>query len=427
LNKTHIPNLSSKVQSWLGKFDRFVRLDSNGYTSDKLAREETLIACGIKEEFVLPQGSKESLFLAFRAFLNANRGRWIFGHMSYEAKDIFEITTTSLPEAIGVPVISFFVPEIVLSVSGDELRILSSDIEHQKLIAEIIGSDPTAGRATNAGDARFAIDKETYIECVRRLIRHIYLGDIYEVNFCQTLFYDRILLDPFELYLRLKEQSAPPFGAFYKIGNTYLCCASPERFIAKRGPKLICQPIKGTNRRAEDEEENKVLQHLLYSNQKERSENVMIVDLMRNDLSRICMPGSVKVEELYGIYAFRHVNQMISTIVGETDVDINFADAMKALYPMGSMTGAPKISSLELIDRYESHQRGLFSGTIGYIDPQGDWDFNVIIRSVIYDDQLEKASVSSGGAITALSVPEDEYNESLLKMEGMMRLLGDNG
>ncbi|HRG44374.1 MAG TPA: chorismate-binding protein, partial [Saprospiraceae bacterium] len=198
---------------------------------------------------------------------------------------------------------------------------------------------------------------------------------------------------------------------------------SPERFVARRNTKLITQPIKGTNRRLADTEANIQQQHLLRESQKERSENVMIVDLMRNDLAKICLPSSVLVDELFGVYAFRHVNQMISTISGKTEKPINIVTAMDALFPMGSMTGAPKVSALQLIDRYESFTRGLYSGTVGYIDPSGDWDFNVVIRSLVYDMTTQRASISAGGAITALSDPVGEYEESILKMESILTLL----
>ena len=199
---------------------------------------------------------------------------------------------------------------------------------------------------------------------MRSLIAHTHRGDIYEVNYSQSLHYQNVTLDPHELYLKMQENSSAPFGALYKINDVYLCCASPERFLAKRGSKLICQPIKGTNRRMQDADSNKLQQEKLKNSIKERSENVMIVDLMRNDMSKICTAGSVVVEELFGIYAFRHVNQMISTVVGEVDENINFAEVMKALFPMGSMTGAPKLSALQLIDELEPYQRGLFSGTV---------------------------------------------------------------
>lgn len=415
--------LSQKLNYWLSAFEHHLRIDSNGYAADAYHRHEMLAGCGAEALFSLESSDREGLD-RLRDFLTCHRGDFIMGHISFEGKDLFEVAHTSVPAYIPVPMITFFVPQYVIRLKDDKIEMLKSPVSEEELIREIDRLPVPTEISSEPGKGYFAIDRHQYIETVSQLIRHIRLGDIYEVNFCQAFHIEGLTQDPYALYERMQDASAPPFGALYRIQDLFLCSASPERFIAKRGGKLICQPIKGTNRRLRDPEENKIQQLALRNSQKERSENVMIVDLMRNDLSRICYPGTVKVEELFGVYAFRHVNQMISTVVGEADVNISFADVMKALFPMGSMTGAPKIRALELIDQYEAYQRGLFSGTVGYIDPVGDWDFNVVIRSLVYDRSSGRASISSGGAITALSDPSQEYEESLLKMESLRKLLG---
>ena len=344
--------------------------------------------------------------------------------MSFEAKDLFDITKTNASSFIDVPCVSFFVPTHVFKLLNDKLIILKSNLPVIELQNQLDQSLTAAQPIIKTkGILNFGVDRSQYIEHVNELLQHIHRGDIYEVNYCQALQYKGMVMDPYALYTKMQSTSQAPFGAFYRNGDVYLCSASPERFMAKRGDQLICQPIKGTNRRLDNPEENILQQAKLKSSLKERAENVMIVDLMRNDMARICLPGSVHVEELYGIYAFRHVNQMISTISGAIDQDINFVDVISALFPMGSMTGAPKLSALALIDELEPYQRGLFSGTVGYIDPNANWDFNVVIRSIVYDDAHQLASISAGGAITALSDAAEEYEESLLKMESLVGII----
>ena len=226
------------------------------------------------------------------------------------------------------------------------------------------------------------------------------------------------------MFLQLSQHSPAPFSSFFRLNEHFILCASPERFLQKKGNKILSQPIKGTIKRGETIEEDQLLKQTLRNNLKEQSENVMIVDLVRNDLSHIAKDGSVKVDELFGIYTFPQVHQMISSISCEIKESIDAIDVIKACFPMGSMTGAPKVKAMELIDLYESSKRGVYSGSIGYFSPNGDFDFNVVIRSILYNDNKQKLSFSVGSAITHHSVPEEEYQETLIKAKAIFEVLG---
>jgi len=253
--------------------------------------------------------------------------------------------------------------------------------------------------------------------------KDIQQGDIYEMNFCYELFNENVELDPFKTYQKLNELTNAPFSCFGNFDNKYILSASPERYIQKHGQQLISQPIKGTIGRGVDEKEDLKQIESLRENQKERSENIMIVDLVRNDLSRIAEKNSVKVDELCGIYTFATVHQMISSVSATIKPNISFIDILKATFPMGSMTGAPKIRAMELIEKYESTKRGVYSGCVGYIKPNGDFDFNVIIRTLLYNSKKKYLSCMVGGAITSKSNEKEEYQETLLKAEALLQAL----
>jgi para-aminobenzoate synthetase component I len=218
--------------------------------------------------------------------------------------------------------------------------------------------------------------------------------------------------------------SPNPLAAMYKFNNRYCICASPERYLQRKGNTILSQPIKGTSKRdLADPVNDAINKQYLLTSQKEKSENVMVVDLVRNDLSKVCVESSVKVDELFGVYSFPQVHQMISTVSGVVNENINWIDAVKATFPMGSMTGAPKKKVMELIDQYEQTKRGLFSGALGYIKPNGDFDFNVVIRSILYNDDTNYLSFQAGSGITFYSDAEKEYEECLLKAAAMLKIL----
>ena len=230
-------------------------------------------------------------------------------------------------------------------------------------------------------------------------------------------------IDPLTRFFRLNEMSSAPFSAYLSFDQKHVLCGSPERFIKKEGDTIISQPIKGTIKRGKNQEEDDKLVQQLKMDPKERSENIMITDLVRNDLSKTAAPGSVQVEELCEVYTFKTVHQLISTVTSKIKTGVHPVDVIKNAFPMGSMTGAPKVRAMEIIEEEEDFKRGIYSGSIGYFDPQGDFDFNVVIRSLIYNEKNHYLSARVGGAITALSDPEREYDECLLKMESMKRTL----
>jgi len=268
------------------------------------------------------------------------------------------------------------------------------------------------------------INKEEYTQIISKLKQHILRGDCYEINFCMEFFAEDAAIDPLNIHEQLTAVSPNPFSCYYKCDDKFLFCASPERYLKKSGTAIISQPIKGTAGRSGDDpnEDDRGKKNLAESS-KDKSENVMVVDLVRNDLSKICKEGTVHVEELFGVYTFPQVHQMISTIKGELKEDVNFSDILKATFPMGSMTGAPKKRVMELIEQYEKTKRGIFSGAVGYITPQQDFDFNVVIRSIMYNATKKYLSYQVGSGITFYSDPEKEYEECLLKAKAIEEVL----
>ena len=345
---------------------------------------------------------------------------WLFGFLSYDLKNELETLNSYNEDGLGFPGLSFFEPEIRVEVKNKKVKIEGLDCYGFKKMLQQLQVSFKCGELS---EIRSKISKKQYIQTVRDLKKHIQLGDIFEVNFCQEFYAQNIDADPITIYSNLIKKSPVPYASFLKIGERYCLGTSPERFLKKSGHKIISQPIKGTIKRGFSIEEDQHQIHVLKRSPKERSENVMIVDLVRNDLSKVANKGSVKVDELFGIYSFPQVHQMISTISCEADPERESMDIIKQCFPMGSMTGAPKVKAMELIEEYESTKRGLFSGAIGYIKPNGDFDFNVVIRSILYNEVNRYLSFMVGGAITSGSVAEEEYNESLLKAEAIFDVL----
>lgn len=407
--------------NWVNRFNIFCLLDNRHYNFNK-PTFECLLAAGAKSNIDMQAGKA---FDALRSFWAANTNEWLFGHLGYDLKNETENLSSANSDGIGFSDLHFFVPEIVLELNDTSVTIHCEGDVAESVYQHILDCPATIGASAKpAVVIQHKISKDKYTGIIEKLRQHILRGDCYEINFCQEFFAKDAAIDPLYIYNRLTEFSPNPFSVFYKQNSRYCLCASPERYLKKEGNKIISQPIKGTSKRnLENTAEDENARNYLMESDKEKSENVMVVDLVRNDLSRICKPGSVKVDELFGVYSFPQVHQMISTVSGEVNTGEDWIGCIEATFPMGSMTGAPKKKVMELIEEYEQTRRGLFSGAIGYVKPGGDFDFNVVIRSILYNEAEKYLSFQAGGGITYNSVPDLEYEESLLKVEAMRKVL----
>ncbi|MEA3444743.1 MAG: anthranilate synthase component I family protein [Bacteroidota bacterium] len=424
----NIPEFKEKLLAWLGKQKPAIYLDNNsefkyGKQTTDYHSFDCLAATGSIETLKVQTGQA---FHQLKILHNKSKD-WLFGHLSYDLKNELENLSSTKPDYLHFPEIHFFRPKFIFILKGNLFQILFLKKNNTHTLIRQIFDDINNLEINNNSVQRkniyFSekISKNEYLEKLNEILAHIQHGDIYEINFCQEFYSENTRINPVNLYRRLKQVSPTPFSSYYNFDNNFCLTASPERFIAKRGRKIISQPIKGTIRRGKTKSEDLKLIAQLKTDKKERAENIMIVDLVRNDLARTATFGSVRVEELCGIYSFPQVHQMISTISSELDKKYHFTDAIKNAFPMGSMTGAPKIRAMELIEKYESTKRGIYSGAIGYIDPNGDFDFNVVIRSLQYNKSRKYLSYIVGGAITSMSIPEKEYSECLLKAEAMLK------
>ncbi|MDT8413316.1 MAG: aminodeoxychorismate synthase component I [Vicingaceae bacterium] len=378
--------------------------------------------------FLNSNDSSTKSFIAISDNNECNENSWQFGFISYDYKNQIEKLSSNHPDGIQFPEKHFFTPQLLFVLEGENSHLhynkehYSSD-EINAILNNIAIYKLAAIETKQPIEVISRITKADYLANVSALKNHIQLGDIYEVNFCQEFYAENVAINPIDYYFLLNKKSPTPFSCFVKQDDKYLLCASPERFIQKTGNDIISQPIKGTIKRGENQQEDEQLKQILSQDQKERSENVMIVDLVRNDLSKIAQKASVKVDELCGVYTFPQVHQMISTVRAKLKENTNFEEIIQALFPMGSMTGAPKISAMQLIEKHEATKRGIYSGTVGYITPEKNVDFNVVIRSITYNNNRKYLSFMVGGAITALSIPEKEYEECLLKAKAMIEVL----
>ncbi|MDI3319008.1 anthranilate synthase component I family protein [Pinibacter soli] len=407
-----------QMLSWGNRFNICCLLDNHNYHLQHGSVECVLAAGSLKSI----QLNASNAFSSLKSFAQENND-WLFGHFSYDLKNEVENLSTVKEDHIQFPDLFFFVPETIILLDRKNISISSERFSAQEIYDQLRLAKHIEP-ATNAPvifKQRFSHDE--YIQTIKKLKAHILKGDCYEINFCQEFFADNVSIDPENVYHSLSAVSPNPFAAYYKLDDKFLLCASPERFLKKENQQLISQPIKGTwQRNHESVAGDESYKQALFNSKKDRAENVMVVDLVRNDLSKICEEGTVKVDELFGIYTFPQVHQMISTISGTMRSDLHWVDAIKATFPMGSMTGAPKKRVMELIDQYEKTKRGIYSGAVGYIKPNGDFDFNVVIRSLMYNESDRYLSYQVGGGITFYSDPELEYEECLLKAQGIKRL-----
>ena len=376
-------------------------------------------AIGEKRGLTIVQ--KEGLDFAKLDDFVATKNEWKFGFLTYDIKNNIEALNSNNSDELNFPLLYFFIPKTLLKYQQGKLELIYGDKAHWKEANRFLKSKPK-NLVCNV-DFKSKLTKQEYLERINSILKEIKLGNIYEANFCYEYFNKKAEINPFDLYQHLTALTNAPFASFGKFKDKYIISASPERFLKKEGNRLISEPIKGTTKRGKTHQEDLHLKEALRTNEKERSENIMIVDLVRNDLSRIANFNSVKVEELCKIHTFDTVHQMISKITCTINNNIRFSDIIKATYPMGSMTGAPKISAMQIIEREEKTKRGLYSGSVGYITPENDFDFNVIIRTFLYNSSKKYLSAMVGGAITAKSNANDEYKETLIKIEALLKAL----
>ena len=415
----NISLFKKKLFKWSNQFNISICLDSNNY-NDRLGDLDAIVATDVHSK--LPFTKSNSLN-KLEAYLKETND-WLFGYFSYDLKNELEDLKSNNYSEFDFPNLFFFQPKKIWIIK-------SRNVEAHYLYPSEIESDLDDIYSQKINDKNIKseiklfprLSKSQYEEKINKLLFHINRGDIYEANFCMEWFSNDSNICPFNVYDKLNQISKNPMSAFFKQNDTYLLSSSPERYIKRINNKIITQPIKGTSRRDNDKVIDLNLKKDLTQDPKERSENIMIVDLVRNDLSRFSYPGSVKVTELCKVYPFEKVHQMISTVESQIDSNLKMTDVIKATFPMGSMTGAPKIKALNIIEKLEVSKRGLYSGALGYVDPKGNFDFNVVIRSLIYDHKNKYLSFQVGSAITSNSSPEKEYQECLLKAEPMLSIL----
>lgn len=418
-----IEKVKNHLLAWGQQYETIVHLDSNEYEQTYSSFDCVLAV----EEFTSIKTDSFNAFESLKEYQSYTKD-YLFGYLSYDLKNDTEHLKSQNFDGLSFPEMYFFQPQKIIFIKDNEvqflyLRVVDDEIEDD--FEDIINFNLNTVRVAKSAAIKIKLrtHKDEYHRKVTQVINHIHRGDIYEANFCQEFYAENAEINPFATYTHLNKISKPPFATFFKNDDLYLLSASPERYIRKEGTKIISQPIKGTAKRYVDKVEDDKIAYDLARDEKERSENIMIVDLVRNDLSRTAKKGTVRVEELCKVYPFKQVHQLISTVVSEIKEDIHPVDVIRDTFPMGSMTGAPKISAMKIIENLENTKRGLYSGAVGYFTPDGDFDFNVVIRSILYNQTQKYISYSVGGAITAKSIPEKEYEECLLKAKAMKYVL----
>jgi len=427
--KYHIANIEQykqKLLFWSQQFNEVVWLDSNSY-NERYSSYDAVLAV---DAITSIQTDYMDAFKELKAYQSLTND-WLFGYLTYDLKNDVENVNSQNFDGLEFPELCFFQPKKVFLIKDDVLEVRYLNMVDDELKSDLLAIENFDTKAVANAEAstgvkvKMRVHKDAYFEKVNKVLQHIHRGDIYEANFCQEFYAENTTIQPLEIYNKLDAISKPPFATFLKIDDKYLLSASPERYLKKEGTSVISQPIKGTAKRSGDIAEDAALKANLAINEKERSENIMIVDLVRNDLSLTATKGSVKVEELCKVYSFPQVHQMISTVTSQVETTTHPVDIIASTFPMGSMTGAPKISAMKIIEDLEVTKRGLYSGAVGYFSPEGDFDFNVIIRSILYNATKKYVSYSVGGAITAKSDPLQEYEECLLKAKAMREVLED--
>jgi para-aminobenzoate synthetase component 1 len=417
-------SIKEKLLQWSRQFREVIWLDSNTHNL-QYSNYDAVLAV---DAFTILQTDTFEAFDKLKEYQALTKD-WLFGYLSYDLKNDTEDLKSQNIDSLNFPELFFFQPKKVFLLKGNTIELQYLNVVDDELEFDIfeIMNQPTSPQESIQVDNNIKIKlrmtKDSYFEKFEAIHKHILRGDIYEVNFCQEFYAERTEINPLKVYQKLNAISNSPFATFLKLDDKYVLSASPERYLSKDGITVVSQPIKGTAKRSKDVVEDAQLKHNLEHDIKERSENIMIVDLVRNDLSKTAIKGSVTVPELCKIYSFDQVHQMISTVTSEVEHTKSPVEIIRTTYPMGSMTGAPKVSAMKIIENLEETKRSLYSGAIGYFTPENNFDFNVIIRSILYNDSNKYVSYSVGGAITAKANAEAEYQECLIKAKAMREAL----
>jgi para-aminobenzoate synthetase component 1 len=416
----NIPEFKEKLLYWANKFPVFICLDNNEVESP-FQQEEFLVAIDQVKQLSLSTESKQ--FEQLKAFQQSTSST-IYGYLSYDLKNEIEDLQSKNTDELNFPSLYFFEARYTFSINEGRCTINRSTLEALQLIEQIeaiqinqnpIHADPLKWESR--------MEKKEYLNHIKKIQHDIIEGTVYELNFCREIYVNTNSFKSLEAFVQINHKAKAPFSSYLKMEDKQILCFSPERFMKHESGRVISQPIKGTVKKGKSVEENEALKKALLNDEKERAENVMIVDLVRNDFARSSKPGSVNVDELFGIYEFENIIQMVSTVSAELREDIHPLDALKNAYPMGSMTGAPKIKAMQLIEAYEQTKRGVYSGALGYIKPNLDFDFNVLIRTLIYDESKHYLSLHIGGAITYDAIPEKEWEETCVKAKSILDFL----
>ncbi|MDC7998074.1 anthranilate synthase component I family protein [Gilvibacter sediminis] len=421
-------HFKAQLFQWSRQFDQVVCLDSNAHAATDSAFD-CAFALGSLAQLEVQSGS------AFKALRNFRKVHpdWMFGYLGYDLKNELEALNSDNTDVLGFADMHFVVPERLIILKGEICSFSYPENLVDSIVTDLkaIRATPVEQGSEEAVDSkpirvRLRTTKDTYFERFENIQYHLHRGDIYETNFCQEFYADEAEIDPWGIYNHLNAIAEAPFSTFVRFGEHYILSSSPERYLQRRGNRVISQPIKGTAKRGATPEEDHRLKTALQQNPKERSENIMITDLVRNDLSQLAVPGTVAVEALCELHSFKQVHQLISTVAAEVPENTDSVALIEATFPMGSMTGAPKVAAMQIAEAQEDFKRGVYSGAIGYFDPKGDFDFNVVIRSILYNAQKGYLSFPVGGAITAAANAKDEYEECLLKAKAMRQVLENN-
>jgi para-aminobenzoate synthetase component 1 len=348
------------------------------------------------------------------------------GFLSYGYKDRVERLSSRLRDPFDWPLAHWFVPRWVVEWRGDAawLHAHPSDADEGSAWVQRMQQLP-AERPVQRVEWKPATLRDDYLRKAGRMLEAIQRGDIYEVNLCIAHEAMDGRFDPFAAFEQLMRATDAPFAGFLRMDHRFALCMSPERFLAFDGPSVLGEPMKGTRPRSSDPVDDARAAAALARDAKEHSENVMAVDVMRNDLSKVSVPGSVRVRELCGVRSYPRVHQLVSSIVAELRDGVVRGDAVRACFPMASMTGAPKVRAMQLIDEAEDRARGLYSGTMGFFAPDGSADLNVVIRTLLFEAATGRMSIPTGSALTAQCDAASEWEECLVKFNSIAHALAD--